>query len=119
MEDYHHHEKQHQDNVPVASMSQDKESEPEVLEITLNLSASYPPPPTIVATPPVAAPRFTSPPSDLEECMETPKAKKGGKGKKGGPVVSQQQNDENCILNVTPGPVPALVGTCLINGTWE
>jgi len=89
MEDYRHRERQHQDNVPVASTSQDKESELEVLEITLNLPASYPSPPTIMATPPVAAPRFTSPPSDLEEYMEMLKAKKGRKGKKGGPVVSQ------------------------------
>ena len=89
MEDYCYHERQHQDNIPVASTSQDKESELEVLEITLNLPASYSLPPTIVATPPVAVPCFMSPLSDLEEYIEMLKAKKGRKGKKEGPIMSQ------------------------------
>jgi len=33
--------------------------------------------------------------------------------------MSQRQNDANRILNITPGPVPKLVGTRLIEGRWE
>ena len=69
-------ERQQQDSAPVASMSEARELELEVLEITLSLLTSYPPPPTIVVAPPSAVPCFTSPPSDLDEHMETPKARK-------------------------------------------
>jgi len=64
-------------------------------------------------------PQLVTPPSDKEDYLETPKVRKSGKGKRGGPVVSQQQNNANQILNITPGPVPELVGAHLIEGRWE
>jgi len=83
------HERQQQNNDPVTSTSCVKETEPEVLEITLSLPESYPSPPMIVVAPPITLIRLPSPPSDFEDECESPKPKKKGKGKKGGPVMSQ------------------------------
>ena len=82
---------------------------------------SYPPLPTLMVAPPVAEPRFTSPPMDLEDCLETPKKKwKGkGKGKKGGPSIPGSVQDTNRSFNIQPGPVPALLGARFVNGEWE
>jgi len=119
MEESRPRERQQQNNNPVALTSCIKEMEPEVLEITLSLLESYPPPPMIIVAPPITPIRLPSPPSDFEDECESLKLKKKGKGKKGGPVMSQRQNEENRILNVMPGPVSALVGAHLFNNNWE
>jgi len=84
MEESCPHERQQQNNDPVASTSRVKEMELEVLEITLSLPESYPPPPIIVVAPPITPIQLPSPPSDFEDECESPKPKK-----KGGPIVSQ------------------------------
>jgi len=73
----------------------------------------------IVVAPPITPIPLPSPPLDIEDECESFKPKKKGKGKKGGPVMSQRQNEENCILNVMPGPISTLVGTRLFNNNWE
>ena len=119
MEDSCPHERQQRDRVPVASTSRVKELELEVLQIIFSLPESYPPPPMIAVAPILPTPRLVSPPSDKKDYLETPKVRKSGKGKRGGTVVSQRQNNKNWILNITSGPVPELVGARFIKGRWE
>jgi hypothetical protein len=78
---------------------------------------SYPPPPIITTAPPPIPESLPSPPSDLDEFLESPKPK--GKGKRGGPSIPESVQIANRMANVLPGIIPDAIGARFINGAWE
>ena len=72
-----------------------KENVPEVLEVTLSMPESYPPPPMITAAPQLDPPRLPSPPSGFENKCKSDSRQPKTMGKKGGPSIPESVQNTN------------------------